>query len=132
MSPTFVALWSHPAFQAGLVAVLVTGVVGEEVISGPTELVAAEAVVMLCARHTDLVLKVRHSCVVLQSLPLPAGVDHARVGSLLNDAIGVCQAQEMAELKLCLGLVINSHIAALQLHRRDSLRQPDGFINFLF
>lgn len=87
---SFVALWSHPAFQAGLVAILVTGVVSEEVISGSAELVAAEAVVMLCTGHTDLVLKVRNSRVVFQGLPLPAGIDHARVGSLLNDAIGVC------------------------------------------
>lgn len=86
---SFVALWSHPAFQAGLVAVLVAGVVSEEVISRPTELVAAEAVVVLRTRHADLVLEVGNSRVVFQSLPLPAGVDHARVGSLLNNAVGV-------------------------------------------
>lgn len=86
---SFVALWSHPAFQAGLVAVLVTGVVSEEVISRSTELVAAKAVVMFCTGHTDLVLKVGNPCTVFQSLPLAAGIDHAGVGSLLNNAIGV-------------------------------------------
>lgn len=119
LSQTFVALWSHPAFQAGLVAILVTGVVSEEVISGPTELVAAEAVVMFCTGHSDLVLKVGYSCTVFQGLPLAAGIDHARVGSLLNNAIGVCEAQRVAELKLPLGLVLNSHITVLQLHRQD-------------
>lgn len=87
---SFVALWSHPAFQAGLVAVLVAGVVGEEVVPGPAELVAAEAVVVLGAGDADLVLEVRGARVVLECLPLPAGVDHARVRRLLDDAVGVC------------------------------------------
>lgn len=90
LSPTFVALWSHPALQAGLVAVLVAGVVGEEVVPGPAELVAAEAVVMLGAGDADLVLEVGDPRVVLQRLPLPAGVDHARVRRLLDNAVGVC------------------------------------------
>lgn len=132
LSQTFVALWSHPAFQAGLVAILVAGVVSEEVVSGPAELVAAEAVVMLCARHADLVLEVGNPHVVLQGLPLPAGVDHARVGRLLDNAIGAWGAREMSEVKLPLGPVINSHITALWLHRQGSLRQLVGFINFLF
>lgn len=44
---------------------------------------------MFCTGHTDLVLEVGNSRVVFQSLPLAAGVDHAGVGSLLNNAIGI-------------------------------------------
>lgn len=65
--------------------------VGEEVVSGPAELVAAEAVVVLGAGHADLVLEVRDPRVVLERLPLPAGVDHARVRGLLDNAVGVCR-----------------------------------------
>lgn len=86
---SFVAFWSHPAFQAGFVAILVTGVVSEEVISWSTKLVAAKAIVMFCTSHTDLILKVGDSCVMFQSLPLTAWIDHARVGRLLNNAIGI-------------------------------------------
>lgn len=89
LSQTFVAFWSHPAFQAGFVAILVTGVVSEEVISWSTKLVAAKAIVMFCTSHTDLILKVGDSCVMFQSLPLTAWIDHARVGRLLNNAIGI-------------------------------------------
>lgn len=73
--------------------------VSEEVISRSTELVAAKAIVMFCTGHTDLVLKVGNPCAVFQSLPLAAGIDHAGVGSLLNNAIGVCKAQEMSRVK---------------------------------
>lgn len=53
---SILALLAHPAIQAGLVAILVTGVVTEEVITGPAELVACGAVVVLVAAHTDLQL----------------------------------------------------------------------------
>lgn len=82
-----VTLGAHPAFHARFVAVLVAGIVAEEVVSGPAELVAAEAIVVVVTGHTDLVLKVGHPRVLLQRLPLAAGVDHARVGSLLNNAV---------------------------------------------
>lgn len=72
-----VALGAHPAFHACLVAILVTGIVAEEVISGPAEFVAAEAIVVVVAGHTDLVLKVGHPRVLLERLPLPAGIYHA-------------------------------------------------------
>lgn len=86
---SFVAFWSHPALQAGFVAILVTGMVSEEVISRSTKLVAAKAIVMFCASHTDLILKVGNSCVMLQCLPLTAWIDHARVRCLLDYAIRI-------------------------------------------
>lgn len=63
--------------------------VSEEVISRSTKLVASKAIVMFCASHTDLILKVGSSCVMFQRLPLTAWIDHARVGCLLNYAIGI-------------------------------------------
>lgn len=90
----------------------------EEVISWSTKLVAAKAIVMFCTSHTDLVLEVSNSCIVFQSLPLAAWIDHARVGCLLDNAIRIWKAEEMSELMLHLG-IITSHITALQLLRQD-------------
>lgn len=84
---SFVALGAHPAFHARFVAILVTGIVSKEVISGPAKLIAAKAIVVVITGHTDLVLKVDNSRVLLQCLPLPAGVDHARMRCLFNDAV---------------------------------------------
>ena len=74
---TSVAFWARPALQAGLVAVVVTGVVAEELVARPAELVAAETVIVLVAGDPDLVLELGHGPVVLQALPLPVRVDHA-------------------------------------------------------
>lgn len=49
----------------------------EEVVSGSAELIAAEAVIIVITGDADLILKVGHPRVLLQGLPLPAGVDHA-------------------------------------------------------
>lgn len=84
-----ITFWSHPAFHAGFVAILVTSVVAEEVISGPAKLIAAEAVVMLITGDSDLILKVGHASVLLKSLPLSAGINHARVGGFLDNAVRV-------------------------------------------
>lgn len=73
----FVTLWTHPAFHAGFVAILVTGIVSKEVISRPTELIAAKAIIVVITGHSDLILKVSNPCVLFQCLPLPAGVYHA-------------------------------------------------------
>lgn len=73
----FVTLWTHPAFHAGFVAILVTGIVSKEVISRPTELIAAKAIVVVITGHSDLILKVGYPSVLFQGLPLPAGVYHA-------------------------------------------------------
>lgn len=51
----------------------------EELVSGPTKLVAAETVVVLVAADPDLVFKLGYGAVVRQLLPLRAGVDHARM-----------------------------------------------------
>lgn len=59
----------------------------KEVVSGSAELIAAEAVVIVIAGHADLILKVGNPSVLLQGLPLPAGVDHARVRRLFNNAV---------------------------------------------
>lgn len=59
----------------------------EEVVSGSAELIAAEAVIIVITGDADLILKVGHPRVLLQGLPLPAGVDHARMRSLFNDAV---------------------------------------------
>lgn len=56
----------------------------EELVPRPTELVAAEAIVVLVAADPDLVLKLSHQPVVSQLLPLRAGVDHAGVRGLLD------------------------------------------------
>lgn len=74
---SFVTFRAHPAFHTSFVAILVTGIVSKEVISGSAELVAAKAIVIVITGHTDLVLKVGNPCVLLQCLPLPAGVYHA-------------------------------------------------------
>lgn len=55
----------------------------KELIPGPTELVAAEAVVVLIAGDPDLVLELGDVAVAAQLLPVWAGVDHARVRGLL-------------------------------------------------
>jgi hypothetical protein len=84
---TFVTLGTHPAFHASFVAILVTGIVSKEVVSGPTKLIAAKAIVVVITGHTDLILKVGNPCVLLQCLPLPAGVYHARVRGLFNNTV---------------------------------------------
>lgn len=62
---TIVTFGAHPAFHASFVAILVTGVVSKEVISGSAELIAAKPIVIVIAHHTDLVLKVGNPCVLL-------------------------------------------------------------------
>lgn len=84
---TSVTLWAHPALHARFVAIQVAGIVSKEVISGSAELIAAKAVVIVITGDADLILKVGNPCVLLQRLPLPTGVYHARVGSLLNNAV---------------------------------------------
>lgn len=76
---TCVAVRSRPAFQAGFVSIVVTRIMPEELVSGPTKLVAAETVVVLVAADPDLVFKLGYGAVVRQLLPLRAGVDHARM-----------------------------------------------------
>lgn len=78
-----VAVRSGPAFQTGLVSIVVARIMPEELVSGPTELVAAEAVVVLVTADPDLVLKLGHRAVVSQFLPLRAGVDHAGMRGFL-------------------------------------------------
>lgn len=56
----------------------------EELISGSAELVASEAIVVLVTADPDLILKLTNRTVVAELLPLMAGVDHPRVGRLLN------------------------------------------------
>lgn len=56
----------------------------EELVSGPTELVAAEAVVVLITAYPDLVLKLGYWAVVSQLLPVGAGVDHAGMRGFLD------------------------------------------------
>lgn len=84
---TSVTFGAHPAFHASFVAILVTGVVSKEVISGSAELIAAKAIVIVITGHADLILKVGNPCILFQCLPLPAGVYHARVRSLFNNAV---------------------------------------------
>lgn len=84
---SFVTLKTHPAVHAGFVAILVTGIVSKEVISRPTELVAAKAIIVVITGHSDLILKVSNPRVLFQCLPLPAGIYHARVRGLFNYAI---------------------------------------------
>lgn len=64
---------------------MVALVVAKEVVSWAAELVAAEAVVVLVAAEADLEVELSHDTVVLQALPLPAGVDHPWVDSFLNN-----------------------------------------------
>lgn len=86
---SFAAFWPHPALQTSFVAILITGMVAEEVISRSTKLVAAKAIVMLIASHADLVLKMSNARVVFQSLPLAAWIDHTRVGCLFDNAVRI-------------------------------------------
>lgn len=64
---------------------MVALIVAEEVVSWAAELVAAEAVVMLVAAEADLEVELSHDTVVLQALPLSAGVDHPWVDGFLNN-----------------------------------------------
>lgn len=79
-----VAVWPGPALQTRLVAIVVTLIVAKKVISRSTEFVAAEAVVVLVTAEADLEVELSHRSIVLQALPLPAGVDHPRVDGFLN------------------------------------------------
>lgn len=54
---TGVAFRAGPTLQARLVAVVITGVVTEKVIPGSTELITAEAEVMLITGDPNLVLE---------------------------------------------------------------------------
>lgn len=74
---TCIALRTRPTFQACLVSVRIAGVVSEELVTWPTELVAAEAVVVFIAGDPDLVVKLGDGAVVGQPLPLSIWVDHA-------------------------------------------------------
>lgn len=80
---TSVAVRSGPAFQTGLVSIVVASVMPKELIPGPTKLVAPEAVVVLVTADPDLVLKLCHGSVMRQLLPVRAGVDHARMRRFL-------------------------------------------------
>lgn len=80
-----IAVRTRPSFQAGLVAILVTGVMSKELVTWPAELVAAKAVVVFIAGDPDLVLKLSDGAVVGPSLPLSIWVDHARVVRFLNE-----------------------------------------------
>lgn len=82
---TRIALRTCPAFQAGLVAILVTGVMSKELVTWPAELVASKAVVVFIAGYPDLVLKLGDRAVMGQPLPLSIWVDHARVGCFLDE-----------------------------------------------
>lgn len=80
---TCVAVRSGPAIQTGLVPIVVACVMPEELIAGPTELVAAEAIIVLVTDDPDLILELGHGAVVSQLLPLRAGVDHAGMRGFL-------------------------------------------------
>lgn len=82
---TRIALRTRPAFQAGLVAILVTGVMSKELVTWPAELVASKAIVVFIAGYPDLVLKLGDRAVMGQPLPLSIWVDHARVGRFLDE-----------------------------------------------
>lgn len=84
---TFFALLAHPAIHAGLVAILVTGVVAKEVVPGPAELVAGGTVVVLITAHSDLQLQVCHVAAEVQALPAVLRVDHASMGHPLNQQL---------------------------------------------
>lgn len=81
---TGAAFGASPAIQARLVAVVVTVIVAEEVVSWPAEFVAAEAVVVIVASDTDFILELGHATVVFQRLPLSARVDHPRLHGPLD------------------------------------------------
>lgn len=78
-----VAVRSRPAFQAGLVSIVVARIMPKELVSGPAELVAAEAVVVLVAADPDLVLELSDRAVVSQLLPVWTWVDHPRMRGFL-------------------------------------------------
>lgn len=80
------ALWTRPALQARLVSIVITLIVAKEVVPWSAELVAAKAIVVLVTAEADLELELSHRAVVIQSLPLPAGVDHPRVDGFLDHA----------------------------------------------
>lgn len=82
---TCIAVRTRPSFQAGLVAILVTGVMSKELVTWPAELVAAKAVVVFITGDPDLVLKLGDGAVVGQLLPLSIWVDHARVVRFLDE-----------------------------------------------
>lgn len=63
---------------------MVALIVAEEVVPRAAELVTAEAVVVLVAAQADLEVELSRGAVVLQALPLPAGVDHPRVDGFLD------------------------------------------------
>lgn len=84
---TFFALLAHPAIHAGLVAVLVAGVVAKEVVAGAAELVAGGTVVVLITAHSDLQLQVCHVAAEVQALPTVLRVDHASVQHPLNQQL---------------------------------------------
>lgn len=93
---TGVAVGPRPALQARLVAVVVALVVAEEVVARAAELVAAEAVVVLVADEADLEVELGRGAVVLQALPLTAGVDHPRVdGSLDQRRANTCRHEAL-------------------------------------
>lgn len=84
---TFLALLPHPAIHAGLVAILVAGVVAKKVVAGSAELVAGGAVVVLVTAHTDLQLQVRHVAAEVQALPAVLRVDHASMRHPLDQQL---------------------------------------------
>lgn len=83
----FFAFFAHPAIHAGLVAVLVAGIVAKEVVAGPAELVAGGTVVVLITAYSDLQLQVCHVAAEVQALPAVLGVDHASVRHPLNQQL---------------------------------------------
>lgn len=83
----FFALLAHPAIHAGLVSILVAGVVAEEVVAGPAELVAGGTVVVFVTAHSDLQLQMGHVAAEVQALPAVLRVDHASVGHPLNQQL---------------------------------------------
>lgn len=80
---SYVAVDSHPSFQASFIAIVVAGVMSKEIIPRPTKLVTSKAVVIFVTHHANLVLKVCHCPIMSHCLPLVTWVDHARVDSLL-------------------------------------------------
>lgn len=78
---------------------MIAGIVAEEVISGSTKLIAAEAEVVLVAGHPNLVLKLSHGAVVFQDLPLTVWVDHARLDRFLYDlTINAYRSERQGEI----------------------------------
>lgn len=84
MALTGAAFGASPALQTRLVAVVVAVIVAKEVVSRPAEFVAAEAIVVIVAGDTDLILELRHAAIVFQRLPLSARVDHTRLHGPLD------------------------------------------------